>query len=441
MTEELLTELSTFKALRVISRTSVMHYKKTDKTLPEIARELKVKAVIEGSVQRDQDRVRIFVQLVKAEPEEHLLAKEFTRSLAKVLELQSEVAQAIAQEIRITVTSEEKKRLASSHPVNPEVHEVYLKGMFLIRKNTEADERKAISYLKHAIAIDSSYAPAYEGLALAYDCLLGLDVLPVKDAISKIKDHAEKASSLDGTLSTARILLGEVSWYEWNWKEAEARYRQAIELNPSDANGHIYLAGYYYCMNKFDKALIELKRAVELDPLNLSAKANLAVMLFFANQHDIAMQQIREVLTIDSNYIYGVGALGYLYLLQNNYKEAIVHYQKAIDLGDYPTNVDLACAYGIAGNKTKARQILFELKRNLKKKYLSPSKFALIYISLNEWDHAFECLEKAETAISMPFFNILGIPHGLDPNLDRFREDPRFHALLEKMGLEEFWGE
>jgi TolB-like protein len=432
MTEALITELSRIKVLRVISRTSVMHFKKTDKTLPVIARELKVKAIVEGTVQRMQGVIRINAQLVRAEPEEHLWAKSFTSNLANILELQSDVAQEIANEIKITVTPEEKKQLTSSRPVNPEVYEAYLKGRFFINKFKEADVRKGISYFEQAIARDSSYALAYEGLAEGYDYLWSLGVMSAQDAFPKIKTWAMKALSIDKTLSEAYAIIGEMKWAEWNWQEAEKNFKQAIELNRNCVAGHAYYAFYLIFMKRYDEALSEAKNAVEVDPLWPMTKVILAYTLFYKHQYDSAMTQVNEALSIDSNFVFGIRVLGNFYSFQRNSEDAIAQYQKAIALGDYPTLAFVAWTYACSGNAMKAREILADLKT----KYIQPGLLAIVYISLGEWDLAFEYLERAYEEHDLFLLIWVSLPHGFDTKLDNLREDPRFQALVKKMGLE-----
>jgi len=433
MTEALITELSTIKALRVISRTSVMRYKKTDKSLPEIARELHVKAIVEGSVQRVKDVVRINAQLVRAEPEEHLWARPFTRNLANILELQSEIAQAIANEIKITVTAEEKQQLASSRPVNPEAHEAYLKGRFFINKFNEADVRKGISYFEQAIAKDSSYALAYAGLAEGYDYLYSLGVMSAKDAFPKIKTLAMKALSIDETLAEAYAIIGDIESSEWNWQGAEENLKRAVGLNQNYAKAHVYYAWYLLMMKRNDEALGEGKRAVELDPLWPFAKDVLAWCFLYKQQYDSAMAQVKEALSIDSNFVFGHRALGDFYSFRGKYEEAISEYQKLIALGDYSAHAAVARAYALSGNAMKARQILADLKT----KYVPPVLFAVAYIALCEWDRAFECLERAYEEHDPFLLFIISLPRGFDTNCDSLRADPRFHALMKKMGLED----
>jgi TolB-like protein/Tfp pilus assembly protein PilF len=433
MTEALITELSKIKALRVISRTSIMHFKKTEKTLPEIARELNVKAIVEGSVQRVENVVRINVQLVKAEPEEHLWAKPFTKNLTNILELQSEVAQEIANEIKIAVTPEERKQLASSRPVNPEAHEAYLKGRFFINKFNEADVRKGISYFEQAIARDSSYALAFEGLAEGYDYLWNLGVMSARDAFPKIKKWAMKALSIDRTIAEAYAILGDIESSEWNWQSAEENYKRAVGLNQNYATGHAYYAWYLSMMKRYDEALSEAKRAVEVDPLWPMTKLTLAWTFFLRHQYDSAMTQVNEALSIDSNFVFGYVYLGDFYLWQGNFEEAIVQYRKAVALGYYSARVSVAWAYARAGNAIKAREILADLKT----KNIQPALLAGIYIDLGESDRAFEWLDRAYEEHDWFLIIYISLPRGFDTKLDSLREDPRFQALVKKMGLED----
>jgi len=434
VTEALITELSRIQALRVISRTSVMPYKKTDKSLPQIAKELNVSAVIEGSVQRVQDDVRITAQLVAAAPERHLWANTFTKSYRNILVLQSEVAQAIAKEIRVTVTPEEQQRLASARPVRPEAYEAYLKGRFFVDKFTESDIRRGISFFEQAIAADSSYALAYAGLAEGYDYLWSLGVMSSKDAFPKIKTLAMKALSIDGTLSEAYAIIGDVETAEWNWQGAEESYKKAVALNQNNATAHLYYSGYLCYVRRFDEALSECKKALAVDPLSLLTRFMLAYSYFFKHEYDSAMTQVNEILSIDSNAIGGYRALGTFSMWKGNSKEAIAHFGKAVALGDYPALAFLAAAYARSGDVRKAREIL----AGLKTRYIQPSLYVIVYMELGEVDHAFERLERAYLENDPLWLNVFyDLPTGVDANLDRFRKDPRFRALITKMGLKE----
>jgi serine/threonine protein kinase/tetratricopeptide (TPR) repeat protein len=431
MTEALITELSKIKALRVISRTSVMGYKKTEKPLPKIAKELNVTAIIEGSVQRAQDEVRITAQLIRAVPEKHIWANSFTKNFKNILALESDVAQAIAKEINITMTAEEQQQLASSRSVDPEAYEAYLKGRFFINKFNETDVRRGMSFFDQAIARDSSYALAYEGLAEGYDMLVSLGGISSEDGISKMRTWARKALSIDQTLAAAYTIIGEIGCYEWNWQSAEENYRQAIELNQNYAAGHAYYAFYLSLIKRYDESVSEAKQAVELDPLWPMTKAILAYALFYDHQYENAMTQVNDALNIDSTFAIGYAYRGCFYLWQEDFEEAIVQFQKAIAFGDYPVLAFLAYTYARSGNMMKVREILVDSK----KKYIQPALFGLVYIGLGDWDLAFEYMEKAYEEKDSYLLVCVSIPEGFDTIFDRFRMDPRFTAILKKMRL------
>jgi serine/threonine protein kinase/Tfp pilus assembly protein PilF len=433
MTEALISELSRIKALRVISRTSIMRFKKTDKSLPEIARELGVDAIVEGSVQRVQNDVRITAQLVKAQPEQHLWANDFTRNIENILGLQREIAQAIASEIRITVTPEEQQQLASSRPVNPDAHEAYLRGRFFINKGTEADIKKGISYFEQALSKDSNYALAYAGLAEAYDYLISFGFLRWKDGFSKVESLAAKALSIDGTLAEAYAHIGDVKFINLDLKGAEENFKRAIELNPNYATGHMYYAYYLLNMKRCDEALSEGKRAVELDPVSLVANNTLAFILWFTKQNDLAISQARYILNIDSTSAYAYTIIGEVYLQERRYDDAITQFQKAIEHGDPTALFSLADAHARSGNTKKARKILSDLGN----KNENPIYLSRIFTALHEWDRTFDLLERAyEKRDVMGLLIIRAFPPGLYPDIDSVRADPRFHELMKKMGVE-----
>ena len=430
MTEALISELSKIKALRVISRTSIMRFKKTNKSLPEIAGELGVDAVVEGSVQRVQNDVRITAQLVKAQPEQHLWANDFTRNIQNILTLQSEVAQAIANEIKIAVTPEEKQQLTNLRPVDPEAHEAYLKGRYFIHKLIEADVRKGIFYFEKAIARDSNYALAYAGLAEGYDYLWTLGTIKSKDAFPIIKKYAMKALSIDETLADAYAVMGDIELSQWNFESSERNYKRAVGLNQNYATGHAYYAWYLLMMKRYDEALKESRRAVELDPLWPLTKVVFSMSLYYNHKYDSAMTQVREALSIDSNFVFGYAYLGDFYLWKRNYEEAIVQFQIGAAHGDSSGLPIVAYCYACLGNTTKAREIITDLKI----KYMT--FHALAYMGLGEWDRTFELFEKAYEEYDQTLLIIISLPNDFDTKLDSLRTDPRFHALVKKMGLE-----
>jgi serine/threonine protein kinase len=432
MTDALIAELSKIKALRVISRTSVMRYKKTEKPLPQIARELNVTAIIEGSVLRAQDEVRITAQLIRAAPEKHLWANSFTKNYKKILALQGEVAQAIAKEINVTMTAEERQQLGSSRPVDPEAHEAYLKGRFFINKFNEADIRKGIVYFEQAVAKDPSFASAYTGLAEGYDELASMGRMPNKEALPKIRTLALKALSIDKSLAEGYAFIGDVEFYDWNWQAAEEDFKRAIELDPNYVTGHAYYAFYLLLMKRYDEALAEGQRARDIDPLSTIANGVLTQIFWHTQQYDRAVGQARDILGMDPNSDFGYFYLGQSYLAKKMYPEAIAHYRKAIELGDFISLSPLAAAYVLSGNVMKAREILADPRTT----NLPFSLIAVIYASLGEKEHALELLKKAYEEREMTLLVINASPRGFLPALDSLFADPRCQALIKKTGLE-----
>ena len=432
ITEALISELSKIKALRVISRTSVMRFKKTEKSLPELAHVLNVDAVVEGSVQRVQDDVRITAQLIKAEPEKHLWADDFTKKFKDILILQSEVAQAIAREIKITVTPEEQQQLTTYRTVNPEAHELYLKGMYFVNKLSPADVEKGFKYFEEAIQKDPDYALAYTGMAKGYD-YLALATMPPKEAWPKVDSLARRALSLDKTLADAYVLMADVKFcYEWDWRGAEENYKRAIELNPNHATAHVWYSMYLLAMKRLDEALREAKHAKELDPLSFDINYMMSYVFLYTGQYDSAITLANEVLKLDSTFVLAYNILGESYLLKKMYNEAIPQFRKSIALGFRSSLSGLAHAYAETGKETEAQEILNDLLEESKRGYVDPFDFALVYFALGEQDKAIEYLEKAYEyrSVLLPFIRTF-------PEWEDYSKDPRVVALLKKMGLEE----
>ncbi|MCJ7578615.1 MAG: tetratricopeptide repeat protein, partial [candidate division Zixibacteria bacterium] len=432
ITEALISELSKIKALRVISRTSVMRFKKTEKSLPEIAHDLNVDAVVEGSVQRVQDDIRITAQLIKAEPEKHLWADDFTKKFKDILILQSEVAQAIAREIKITVTPEEQQQLVTYRTVNPEAHELYLKGIYFVNKFSPPDVEKGFKYFEEAIHKDPNYALAYTGMAKGYDYLVSI-TMPPKEAWPKVDSLARKALSLDKTLADAYLLIAEVkAVYEWDWKGAEEYYKRAIELNPNHATAHAWYAMYLLAMKRLDEALREAKHAKELDPLSFDINWMMSYVFLYTGQYDSAITLAKEVLKLDSTFVLAYNILGESYLLKKMYNEAIPQFRKSIALGFRYSLSSLAHAYAETGKETEAQKILNDLLEESKRRYVDPFDFAVVYFALGEQDKAIEYLEKAYEyrSVMLPYIRTF-------PEWEDYSKDPRVVALLKKMGLEE----
>jgi adenylate cyclase len=434
MTEALITELSKIKALRVISRTSVMRYKKTEKTLPEIAKELNVEAAIEGSALLAGDRVRITAQLVKADPEQHLWAEEYERDFRDILALQSEVARTIAREIRITLTPEEKERLASVHPINPDAHKAYLKGRFLINKFTEDGVRNGMKSFRQALVIDPGFALAHAGLAEAYDILTSAGWISPQEGWPRVQEEAEKALFLDETLGEPRVLLADYKFLvAWDFKGAEQEFQRAIELNPGNSTAHQYYAIFLSAMGRHEEAIEVNRHALELDPLSLSINQSMGAIYRFARQYDLSLQQLKASVGLDPNFAWTYWSLGEAYVHKGMYEKAVNELQKALDLSGENMaliQADLACSFALWGKKKEAQLILEDLHSQSHKKYVSPFSIATIYAALGERDRAFSWLEKAfaERANNLVFLRV-------DPRLDSLRHDPRFDNFLTRVGL------
>jgi TolB-like protein/Tfp pilus assembly protein PilF len=433
MTDELIADLAQIEALRVISRTSVMQYKGVKKPLPQIARELNVDAVIEGSVLRSGDRVRITVQLIQAVTDKHLWAKSYERDLRDVLALQSEVAGAIANEIKIKLTPQEQARLASARPVNPDAHEAYLKGRYYWNLRTEEGLKKSIEYFQQAIEKDPGYALAYAGLADSYVVLAPWNVMAPKEAYPRAKAAAFKALEMDETLAEPHASLGDARYvYDWDWVGAEKEYKRAIELNPGYATAHQWYAEYLSRMGRHNEAIAELRRAQELDPLSLMINAIGGSIFFFARRYDEAIAQCRRTLELNAGFYPAHFNLGAAYEQEKLYDEAISEYQKAkaLEEGNPMLAAYLAHGYAAAGKRTEALKIVSQLRELSKQRYVSPYRVAQVYAALGDLDQACAWLEKAYDDRS---YDLTAAK--VDPMIDRLRSDPRFQDLLRRMNF------
>jgi len=441
MTEELIADLSQVSALRVISRTSVMQYKSTKKSMPEIARELKVDGVIEGSVLRSGDQVRITAQLIQAATDKHLWAQSYKRDLRDVLVLQDEVAQAIASAIKIKLTPQEQVQLASARPVNPEAYEPYLKGRYYWNKRTPETLKKSLEYFQQAIEEDPAYSLAYAGLADSY-AMLGAgsyQVLPPKEAYPKAEAAAMKALELDSTLAEAHASL---AWskmqFDWDWQGAEREFKQATELNPGYANAHHWYALYLTITGRHAEALAEDRKAESLDPLSLIISTDVATeALVPTGRYDEAMKQCRKALEMDPHFAEAHSCLADSYEGKGMYQEANAEFQKAFELsgGNLVYLSRVGYTYALAGRRGDAIKILNGLKARSKREFVWPDLLAYIYAALGEKDQAFTWLEKAYDERCVHLL-IDPVPHVRIRALwDPLRSDPRFQDLLRRMNF------
>jgi len=434
MTDALIGDLAQLGSLRVISRTSAMHYKGTNKSLPEIARELKVDAVVEGTVQRSGDRVHVRAQLIHAASDSHLWAAEYDRDLRDVLALQSEVARTIASEVRIKITPAEQRLLAPKRVIAREAIDDYLQGRYYLNRRAEQNLRKAIDFFEGAIQADPNYAQAYAGLADCYNQLgtAMIGVLPPSEARRTAETAARKALEIDNDVAEAHAALGYVNYFNWNWTTAEEEFKRAIELNPNYASAHSQYAHYLVCRGRVDQALAEINRAQELDPLSLSLSSRRGFILTNARRYEDAREQLRRVIAIDPNYYEAHWGLALNCFANKQVDEGINEAEKAVAVsGRAPAALGvLGLAYGLAGQKRKANDVLNELLQLQQKRYVTPMAFTYVYIGLGNKDQAFAWLEKAYQERSNPiaFFKV-------SPTVDPLRSDPRFVDLLRRTGL------
>jgi len=434
MTEALITELAKISAVRVISRTSVMQYKEAKKTLPEIANELKVDAIVEGSLLYSEDRVRITAQLIQANPERHLWAESYERKMSDILALQNEVTRAIAREINARLTPQEEAHLAHVHQVNPEAYRTYLKGRYFWNKRTPEGFEKGIDCFEQAIDLDPTYAKAYAGLADCYNGLYDFDLLAPAEAAPRAKSAALKALAIDSTLADAYTSLGFVTArYDWDWQGAERNFQRAIELNNNYSIAHHWYALQLAMMGRFDNAMAEIKKALDLDPLSLIVNANVAWIHYFAGHYDEAEQQLKKIVDMNPDFFSTRVKLGWVCEQQAKYEQAIDQFKIALALSGEDANVLalLGNCYALSGKTEEAKKIINNLIATSKQRYISPYWIAMIYACLGEKDNAFNWLNKAydERSSGLVWLKV-------EPKLDRLRSDPRFSELLRSIGLE-----
>jgi TolB-like protein/DNA-binding winged helix-turn-helix (wHTH) protein/Tfp pilus assembly protein PilF len=433
MTDELITELGQISGLRVISRTSVMTYKGARRLLPQIAHDLNVDAVVEGSVLRSGEKVRITAQLILAPADKHLWARSYEGDLRDALALQNEVARSIASEVRVELTPREDAALRAGKPVSPEALEAFLKGRYFWNKRTADGLKQAIDYFQHAIEKDPNYAAAYAGLADAY-ALAGdwqYGVLAPRDAYPKAKQAAMKAVALSADLGEAHISLAWcLDGFDWNWEAAGNEFVRGIGLAPGYATGHHWYGWHLATLGRHGEAIIELEKARNLDPLSLIISADLGEELLIAYRTDEALTQIRKTIRLDPFFALAHYVLGEVLVQKQMTPEAIAEFQKAIELspGSAAFSANLAYAYAISGNKDKAKVILNDLRNQSHPDSSNSPQIALVYVGLGENDQAFAFLEKAHKDRFNP--GVL-----MRPAFDPLRSDPRFGRLLRRMGL------
>jgi adenylate cyclase len=438
MTEAVITDLGKVSALSVISRTSVMRYKDTKKPLPEIARELQVDALVEGTVVRSGGRVRITANLVQASPERHLWAESYERDLRDVIALQNDVASAIVHEIRVKVTSQQHTRLTTTRVVNPEAYQVYLKGRYFWNKWNEEGLNKSIEYFSRAIEIDPEYAPAWAGLSDAYDLLGDLGFSSPREALPRAKQAALKALELDDTLAEAHVSLGGVRLHlEWSWDAAEKELQRAIALDPNSAMAHQWYGYYLMAMGRFKEAIREMKRARQLDPLSANKCGSLGKALYRAGGYDEAIQQFREMAEFDPNSGGPHFDLAEAYERKRMYKDAVSELAGVLRLDSKPDIAAVVEQTYLSSDYPEAKRVflrydLADLLQKTKRGYVSAYDIAADYAMLGEKNKSLEWLAKAFEVHDAELIHLR-----VDDELESVRTDPRYTELIWRIGLQQ----
>lgn len=436
MTEALINELAHISAIRVISRTSVMQYKGAKRSLPEIARDLKVNAVVEGTVLRSGKRVRIAVQLIDARTDRNLWADSYERGLRHVLALQSDVARAISSEIKVKLTPAEQNRLTSGRMVNPEAYESYLKGRYYWNKRIEACLRKSIEYFEDAIRKDPTYPEAYAGLADAHATLGFYETRtsPPREDFAKAKAAALKALTLDSDLAEALTSLAVVEWaYDWDKVGADRHFRRAIALNPNYVTARHWHALCLISMRQLDEGIAQIRLARELDPLSLSVNTSVALCLCWARRFDQAIEQARMTLELDPNYPMAHLILGLAHEQKADWPGSIVELEKSVELsqGSLTLLALLGRAYALAGDRLKARKVFRQLRELSKTRYVSAYGLSMLHAGFGDYQQSIALLQKAFEERS-GFLVYLDV----DPRFDPLRHFAGFRDFRRHVGAE-----
>ena len=435
MTDELITDLAKIGSLRVISRTSVMRYKATKKDVPQIAKELNVDGIVEGSVTRSGGRIRITAQLINALTDQHLWAESYEREEGDALRLQSEVAQAIAKQVQAQLTPQEQVRLGAAQSVNPEAYEAYLKGRFYLSTAFSSGEALRLSkqYFEEAIRKDPKFARGYSGLADSYVWMGLFHQISPGEAHRSAMEAIRQSRELDNSIGEIHDTLGMLKWrFEWNWAGAEEEFNQAITMAPSYSCGHEDRATFLSFLGKRPEALAGVKNSHDVDPGPSSAMTEIAVYYQLRNYEKVIETSKKALVTNPTEWtLYANLAVGYEGT--GKMPEAIANYKKAVELskGDQDAIASLAHAYALTGKKAEAENILRDFQKKSKTTYVSPYVLATVFAALGDKDSAFEYLNKAYEERSLD----LSWNMRADLRLDSLRSDGRFQELMRRIGL------
>jgi TolB-like protein/tetratricopeptide (TPR) repeat protein len=433
LTEDIIARLSKIGALKVISRTSALQYKGTRKNLRTVGQELRVGTILEGSVRKAANRVRIAAQLIDATTDEHLWAEAYDRELSDIFEVQRDVAERIAQALEARITPAEQKRLRQAPTRNMEAYELCLRGRFFWNRRNEVGLNRSVECFEQALKSDPAYGEAHAGLADAYTLLAVLEFLAPQVAFPKARAAAEKALELDPAAAEAHASLGLVRFqFDWNWLAAERELRLATELNPNYAPGHHFYADFLKGMGRFEEAYREILRAQELDPLSLAISSGVGHVLYLSRQYDRAIEAYRHTVELDPAFLQARLWFGRPYLQKGRYAEAIAELRLAVELskGSTMSLAVLAHAHAASGDRVEALRLLETLQARAHEKYVPSYWIAFVHVGLGDKDRAIEWMDKAhdERSAWLAWANV-------EPRFDILRDDPRFREILRKVGF------
>ena len=434
LTEEMITQLGELNVdqLGVIARTSSMKYKHTTKDVGQIGQELGADYVLESSVRRDGERVRITVQLIRADNQTHIWAQSYDREVTHSIAVQEEVARAVAQQIQLKLASARGGHTSGQRPLSPAASEAYLRGRYFWNQFTENGFRKSVSYFDQAIAEDPNFAAAYSGLSDSYTFLVISDVIPPRDGWPKVRDAAQKAVELDGGLAGGRLALAHFRMHMWEWKDSELEFKKAIALNPSSALAHRLYAAFLVSLGKHREALDEIAQAHRLDPLSMTNNAEVVRTLYYARQYEQAVEEARKAEQLDNEFPRTHFWLGRVYEQMGKYSEAIAEAER---VGPSPDSIlsltEMAYAYAKAGKTAKASSLLRKLEARSKRAYVPAYDLAVVHLALGQNEAALQWLQKAYDEHDWALVVL-----AVEPRLDPLRSDPRFQELVRKIGLQ-----
>ncbi len=433
MTEQMISTLSRIRDLKVIARTSIMQYKGVSKGVAEIGRALNVGTVLEGSVRKASNRLRITVQLISTDTEEHLWAEDYDRDLEDVFALQSEIAEKVAEQLQVKLLGPQKVELEKRSTSNVDAFTLYLKGRYYWNERTGEGMTKAITYFEKAIEKDPGYALAYSGMADCYDILASYGLMEPGTISKKWRELTMKALELDDTLAEAHASMAGILYdFDWEWSRAEAKLRRAVELNPNYATARHWLCIDLAAQGKHDEAISQIRMALELDPLSKVIRVTVAAAYWEAHRDDEAIEELKRAIEADADFYNFHDYLGMIYAKIGRAEEGIVELEKAVSLGGKMLSLkaDLGYAYARAGKRTETQEVLEELRRASKNKYVSPLYFAQVYVGLGEVEGSLAWIEKAFQERAPDF-----ISQVTGPIYNELRSSPRFMTIIGKLGL------